>query len=55
LGDIRTRFGISHENHAGRRKEYASLEIFQKSIGGSVIAAQSSALMMRQPQETGFE
>jgi hypothetical protein len=39
LGDIRSTFGIFPENHAARRGEYASLETFQDSLGGSVIAA----------------
>ena len=38
-GDVRSTFGIFHENHAARRGEHASLETFQDSIGGSVIAA----------------
>jgi hypothetical protein len=37
-GDVRSTFGIFHENHATRRGERASLETFQDSISGSVIA-----------------
>jgi hypothetical protein len=37
-GDFRSAFGIFHENHTTRRGEHASLETFQDSIGGSVIA-----------------
>ncbi len=38
-GDVRSTFGIFHENHAARGGKHASLETFQDSIGGSVIAA----------------